>query len=210
MAKPLLSRKSFLSGCAAGVTALLVGCSADDDDTGASTGSSSGGPTTDGTTASTTETATATDSTTASTTASTTNGDSSSGDSGVTEGSSGTTAESGSSSSGGSESGSASMCTEAVIIADISNNHGHALEVPLADIEAGVEVVYDASGESGHCHQVILTSEDFAALRAGMPVIKYSCNGGDHQFVLSCVAGAPAAQDPGADCDPDPLFGTCA
>jgi len=209
MAKPLLSRKSFLSGCAAGVTALLVGCSADDDDTGASTGSSSGGPTTDGTTASTTETATATDSTTARTTASTTNGDSSSGDSGVTEGSSGTTEESGSS-SGGSESGSASMCTEAVIIADISNNHGHALEVPLADIEAGVEVVYDASGESGHCHQVILTSEDFAALRAGMPVIKYSCNGGDHQFVLSCVAGAPAAQDPGADCDPDPLFGTCA
>lgn len=208
MTKPLLSRKSFLTGCAAGVSALLVGCSSDgDDDTGGSTGGSSGGPTTtDGTTASTTNGTTA--GTTASTTASTTNGDSSSSDSGVTEGSS-EGGSSGGSSGGGSESGSASMCTDAMIVAEISNNHGHSLEVPLADIEAGIEVTYDCSGSAGHCHQVTLTSEDFAALRAGMPVIKYSCNGGDHQYVLSCVSGAPAAQDPGADCDPDPMFGAC-
>ena len=87
-----------------------------------------------------------------------------------------------------------------MVVAAISNNHGHALEIPLADIEAGVEVVYDASGDAAHCHEVVMTAEDFETLRNGGFVTKFSCNGGDHQFVISCAPGAPNPVDPPPEC----------
>ena len=95
----------------------------------------------------------------------------------------------------------------ATIVAAISANHGHALEIPLADIEAGVEMTYSAQGSAGHCHQVTLTADDFAALQAGGTVRKFSCNGGDHEYVLSCAADPPAPEAP--DCSADPGFGSC-
>jgi hypothetical protein len=95
----------------------------------------------------------------------------------------------------------------AMITALVSNNHGHALEIPLADIQAGVEKTYTATGTANHCHEVTLTAADFATLQGGGSVTKFSCNGGDHEYVLSCGPDGPA---PGApDCDAEPNFGSC-
>lgn len=106
--------------------------------------------------------------------------------------------------SGGGSGGGAGSCAD--VIAAISNNHGHALTIPMADIEAGVEKTYDATGTSQHCHQVTLTAADFASLKAGGVVTKISCNGGDHEYVLSC-GSAPGPGLP--DCSADPYFGVC-
>lgn len=137
--------------------------------------------------------------------ATTGSGSTSSTGSGSTSSSGGSTSSS-STTSGASTSTGAVTCS-AAIVAAISGNHGHALEIPLADIEAGVEKMYSAQGTSGHCHQVTLTADDFATLQAGGTVRKLSCNGGDHEYVLSCAADPPAPQAP--DCSADPQFGSC-
>ncbi|MCE7895017.1 MAG: hypothetical protein DYH12_35810, partial [Sorangiineae bacterium PRO1] len=93
------------------------------------------------------------------------------------------------------------------VVAAISQNHGHALTVPMADIEAGVEKTYSAKGSANHCHQVTLTAQDFATLKAGGVVTKKSCNGTDHEYVLSC-GSAPAPAVP--SCAGTPSLGTCA
>ncbi len=96
----------------------------------------------------------------------------------------------------------------AMIVATISNNHNHSLVVPLADIDAGVDVTYDTSGTAMHCHQVTVTAADFQTLKAGGVVIKAACNGQtDHEYVLSCAPGAPLGGDP--DCSQDPMLGAC-
>jgi hypothetical protein len=87
------------------------------------------------------------------------------------------------------------MCT-ATANAMISGNHGHVLMLTVADIMAGTQKCYDVRGTATHSHYITVTAADFATLRTGGVVKKYSCNGGDHQYVLSCVAGAPAAVAP--------------
>ncbi len=176
----------MLGGCSAAAAALTIGCGGDDgsgEDSAA--GSSSGpatGPATSGNPA-TDDGPVATDDGPP--------GGSTGGSAGSTGGDTTGDPSGGSTDdSGGGSTGMASAC-DGMIVATISGNHGHALEIPLADIEAGVEVTYDASGDAGHCHEVILTADDFATLRNGGVVTKYSCNGGDHQFILSCAAGAP-------------------
>ena len=189
---------------ASGFAALAVGCDGgSDDDSGSGTDgtgstSTSGGSTSgDGSSSST-----GSDETTDGTTV----------DPGTSSGTTGG-ADTGSSSGEGSSSGSSSggeanLCNEGSIVAVISMNHGHALEIPLADIEAGVETTYNTSG-SNHCHEVVLTAEDFATLRAGGTVIKYSCNGGDHEYALSCVDGGAQPGDPAKACASEPQFGSC-
>jgi hypothetical protein len=88
------------------------------------------------------------------------------------------------------------MCAT-MISAKISANHGHTFTIPAADIVAGAQKCYNTRGTSSHDHWVTITSDDFAMLKAGMTVTKRSCNGGDHQYVLSCAATFPAAVDPG-------------
>lgn len=200
-----LTRKQFMVRCAAGLTAFAFGCGDDGgDDTGAGT---TGNPSTSGGPASGSGMS-------SDPTADTSSGSEGSSESGGSSSSEGSGSSSGSDSGSGSDTdvttGGESVCKDTVIVAAISGNHGHVLEVPMEDIEAGVETTYDASGEAGHCHAVTLTAEDFATLRAGGAVTKFSCNGGDHQYVLSCVAGAPEPVDPAADCVEDPEFGTCA
>ena len=58
----------------------------------------------------------------------------------------------------------------------------------MADITAGTQKCYNAAGSAGHPHYVIMTTADFAMLASGGTVTKFSCNGGDHQYVLSCAA----------------------
>ncbi len=205
-----LTRQTFMIQIAAGFAAIAVGCGDDSGGDGTDTDA-----TTDPTNGSTTEAMTSNGTTAAETTASETTAstDPTTGDPSTSSSSGG--AESGSSSTGAGDSGSsssggeASACSEDILSAEISNNHGHSLEIPLADIDAGVETTYDASGDSGHCHEVILTAEDFATLRAGGSVVKYSCNGGDHEYVLNCAGRGKPPGDPAKECAKDPMFGSC-
>ncbi len=186
---------------------MAVGCDSDDsdgNDTDTDATTDPTGSTDPGT--GTTDPGTTTSGTTDPTDATTSEGGSSSSGGADTGSSSG---GEGGSSSGSSTGGEASVCVEGIVAAVISNNHGHVLEIPLADIDAGVEASYDASGASGHCHEVVLTADDFAALRAGETVIKFSCNGGDHEYVLSCSEGARPPGDPARDCQDAPDFGAC-
>jgi hypothetical protein len=179
----MIDRRAFLGWSGA----LLVGVTACGDDDGGGTGTGTGGSGGSG---------------------------GSSGGAGGASGGSGGTAGGGAQSSGGGGAtggtggtgGAFAGCTAAVT-ALISQNHGHSLTIPLADIEAGVEMTYDATGSATHCHQVTLTAADFAALAAGEVVVKKSCNLIDHEYVLSCAPNPPGAQPP--DCSADPNEGTC-
>lgn len=175
----LLTRKNFVLGLVSGGATVAIGCGDD-----AGSGGSGGGTTT---------TAGGPGSTTA------TGGTSSTGSSSSTTGAN-TVATGQSTGTGMSE------CTM-MIVAAISNNHGHALEIPLADIEAGADVTYDISATAQHCHEVTLTAADFQTLKDGGVVTKLTCNGGDHELVLSCAPGAPQPGTP--DCSADPNFGAC-
>ena len=80
--------------------------------------------------------------------------------------------------------------------AAISGNHGHSLIVTMADITAGVQKCYDVAGTAGHSHYITLMPADFTMLAGGGTVTKFSCNGGDHQYVISCAANPPAPGTP--------------
>lgn len=70
----------------------------------------------------------------------------------------------------------------------ITADHGHALEVSLADVMAGVTKAYDTKGKSDHSHWIVLTPADFTKLQAGMSVRKLSCNEEhEHEFIINCV-----------------------
>jgi hypothetical protein len=70
----------------------------------------------------------------------------------------------------------------------ISADHGHVLEVSMADVMAGVAKAYDTKGKADHSHWVQLLPADFAKLQAGMSVHKLSCNDGhEHEFIVNCV-----------------------
>lgn len=64
--------------------------------------------------------------------------------------------------------------------------HAHTLDIPLADVIAGVDADYVAGG--GHAHDVHVTAADFAALAAGeeVVVISSSTNMHTHMVTLIC------------------------
>jgi len=96
---------------------------------------------------------------------------------------------------GSAGSGGGSMCTTE-ITAQISMNHGHTLSVPVADVMAGVAKIYNARGTATHDHYVQVTAADFSVLKTGGTIKKVACNGGDHEFVLSCGTASEQAGDP--------------
>jgi hypothetical protein len=72
----------------------------------------------------------------------------------------------------------------------ITNRHLHSLVVPQADIDAGVEAVYNIQGASPHPHTIRVTAEHFAALRAGLSVLNigtFGQEGHSHGVTLSCI-----------------------
>jgi hypothetical protein len=77
-----------------------------------------------------------------------------------------------------------------------ADGHVHLLVIPEADIMAGVTKTFETDDSTGHCHQVELTAEDFTTLKNGGVVKKVTCNGGNHEFVLSCGASPPAPVNP--------------
>lgn len=79
-------------------------------------------------------------------------------------------------------------CPNGASATTISSNHGHALEVPRADVLAGVAKEYSAQGTSGHDHVVSLTSAHFAALAAGQSVtVESDGEFHTHTVTVSCV-----------------------
>jgi hypothetical protein len=206
MRKASLSRKEFvlLGVSAAGSALLALACSGDDSpSTGSGSGGSSsgsGGSSSGSGGSSSTGGSTGTGGTTD------TGGSTGSGGTTDTGGSTGTGGDVGSGGSteveggtGGSTPAEAggNACSGDMLSAKCSPSNGevgghtHTLTIPVADVMAapGAPKSYQTSATQGaqdHCHQVSLTVEDFATLRSGGVVKKTSCNGGNHEFVISC------------------------
>jgi hypothetical protein len=53
------------------------------------------------------------------------------------------------------------------VVTRIGQNHGHVLQVTMADVNAGVAKTYDLTGTAGHAHAVTLEPAVFERLRAG-------------------------------------------
>jgi hypothetical protein len=72
--------------------------------------------------------------------------------------------------------------------ATISANHGHTLEVSLADLMAGSAIDYGIQGTADHPHTLSLSAEHFAMLQLGMQVtVATSTDAGhNHQVTLDC------------------------
>jgi hypothetical protein len=89
----------------------------------------------------------------------------------------------------------------------IGANHGHVLNVTAADVQAGVDKVYDTKGASTHTHFIKLTAADFTKLASGGTVRKLSCNDGhEHEYIVNCVGIAEPTKNTGIGnfCQADP------
>jgi hypothetical protein len=72
---------------------------------------------------------------------------------------------------------------------EISNNHGHALVVPVADLSATTDKTYTIVGTSNHDHTVRLTAAQFEVLRTGGSVTVTSSTefSHGHQVTAGCA-----------------------
>jgi len=221
-----LSRKQFLSLGVFGALGLLEACSLDDSASGPGAGGQAGSSATTSSSSATgggtSATASGTGGNGGSSTTATTGGSGAGGAGGGGgkggSGGSGVDGGGGTAGSGGSKDAGidapkfdAGACTM-VVIAAISMNHNmvnngpHYLRVPMADIVAGVDAVFQTESDpnapanmaQSHSHFIKLTAADFAALRAGMTITKKAC-GHEHQFGLHC--GSMAAVPAGTVCN---------
>ncbi len=70
----------------------------------------------------------------------------------------------------------------------ITSNHGHTINVTVADIQAGVPKTYDIMGSATHSHSVTLTAADFTALAANTNATELSTSAGHtHNVTIICV-----------------------
>jgi hypothetical protein len=161
-----LTRKAFLQASAALVGGGILGCGGDD--TG---GGGAGG---EATTTSTTTTSTTT------TTTTTTGGQGGDGGSGGSSGPGG---------GGGAGGMSGSSCIDNGTLVNIGTNHGHTLTVPVADIQAGMNMTYNIQGSSLHPHTVTITAAQFAqlAMNQSIMVISSTDNQHSHAVTVSCA-----------------------
>ncbi len=105
------------------------------------------------------------------------------------------------------------MCTEDITITSSGNGHTHTLTVTAAMLNAGVAVMGLETGAAAnagnHTHNVDLSADDIATIKAGGVVTKFTCHGGDHEYVISCDPEAPAPTEPNGSgllegfCQPD-------
>lgn len=72
----------------------------------------------------------------------------------------------------------------------ITQNHGHTVVIPLADLDSSTAKTYSIKGTSDHDHQVTLDPTDLSQLKSGVSVAKTSTDGGtthDHQVTILCT-----------------------
>lgn len=99
--------------------------------------------------------------------------------------------------SGGSGSGSGSgngtadsgLCTNGAINGAISNNHGHSLSVPAADVQAAAQKTYNIQGGSAHPHSITITAAQFGLLSQNQTFTVTSTNdaGHIHDVTVRCA-----------------------
>ncbi len=89
---------------------------------------------------------------------------------------------------GDDDSGGGGSGTKTCKSTSISDNHGHALTVPAADLELTNDKTYSIKGGSGHDHSVTLVASDFAKLKAGSSVIVTAslAAGHVHEVTVTC------------------------
>jgi len=78
----------------------------------------------------------------------------------------------------------------ASVSSEIASNHGHTLEVPLADVTAGDARSYDIQGTSGHTHTVDVSADDFATLLADGSVMIDSSLDSAHTHTVTIVCAS--------------------
>lgn len=88
----------------------------------------------------------------------------------------------------GAGGGAAGGCTTT----NISDDHGHALTVSQADVDAAVDKTYSIAGASPHDHSVTITAAEFGTLAGGSPVTITSSDAGPgdphtHMVTVSCA-----------------------
>lgn len=69
--------------------------------------------------------------------------------------------------------------------AAIGSNHGHAITVSKADVEAAVDKTYAIQGTSGHPHSCTITAANFNSLKAKTAISVTSTNDNDHTHSIS-------------------------
>ena len=73
--------------------------------------------------------------------------------------------------------------------AAIAGNHGHALAIPSADLDAATSRTYSIAGTADHAHSVTFTPTQLQALKAGQSVMVTSTTqlSHDHVVTASCT-----------------------
>jgi len=106
----------------------------------------------------------------------------------------GGTADSGSKTDGGGAADSGGKTdsgpTGLTCKSSITQNHGHTITIPAADLDSSTAKTYSIIGTSDHDHQITLTPSDFAELKAKVSVKKTSTSGGtthDHEVTILCT-----------------------
>lgn len=83
---------------------------------------------------------------------------------------------------GRTDSGGASACSGIV-----DDNHGHAVSVPRADVEAGGTYTYDIRGTASHTHTITLSPAEFAVIDdVGMVLVTSTLAGHSHMVTIDC------------------------
>ena len=77
-------------------------------------------------------------------------------------------------------------CMDDIDIA-ITSNHGHALQVPFADVDSGQSKTYSIKGTADHDHSITLTTADFSDLKNSKKVIKESTNNSGHSHPMQII-----------------------
>ncbi len=67
----------------------------------------------------------------------------------------------------------------------IGTNHGHTLQVSVADIQNGTEKQYSIQGSSGHNHDITVTAANFSTLKNNQQIQVTSTSGDGHTHVVT-------------------------
>jgi hypothetical protein len=71
----------------------------------------------------------------------------------------------------------------------ISNNHGHIISVSKADVKDGAEKAYSIDGSANHDHTVVITADNFEALKTNQSIqVPSSTSAGHaHTITVTCA-----------------------
>lgn len=71
----------------------------------------------------------------------------------------------------------------------IASNHGHALSIPVVDVDSTADKVYSILGSADHNHLITLTAAQLAQIKGRTAVVVTSTMAGDghtHQVTVNC------------------------